>query len=87
MGLGIGPSNDDEGFFVSADFNCFRKGCEPGKGPNNDDKGFFVFADFNCFRKGVWGQGRGPLMMMKDSLLLLISTVLGRGCGAWEGAH
>ena len=43
MGLGIGPSNDDEGFFVSADFKCFRKGCEPGKGPNNDDKGFFVF--------------------------------------------
>ena len=23
--LGRGPINDDEGFFVSADFNCFRK--------------------------------------------------------------
>ena len=26
MGLGRGPNNDDEGFFVSADFKCFRKG-------------------------------------------------------------
>ena len=25
-GPGRGPINDDEGFFVSADFKCFRKG-------------------------------------------------------------
>ena len=24
-GTGRGPTNDDEGFFVSADFKCFRK--------------------------------------------------------------
>ena len=30
-------------------------------------------------RKGVCGWGRGPLMMLKDSLFLLISNVLGRG--------
>ena len=34
----------------------------------------------------VWGRGRGPLMMMKDSLLLLISNVLGRGFGAERGS-
>ena len=26
MGPRKGPINDDEGFFASADFNCFRKG-------------------------------------------------------------
>ena len=31
------------------------------------------------------GKGRGPLMMTKDSLFLLISNVLGRVCGAGEG--
>ena len=36
-------------------------------------------------RNGVWGRGRGPLMMMKDSLFLLISNVLGRECGAGRG--
>ena len=25
VGLGRGPTNDDEGFFVSSDFKCFRK--------------------------------------------------------------
>ena len=50
-----------------------------GRGPNNDDEGLFVSAEFKCFRKGVWGWGRGPIMMMKDSLFLLISNVLGRG--------
>ena len=29
----------------------------------------------------------GPLMMMKESLFLLISNVLGRGCDARDGAH
>ena len=42
MGLGRGPSNDDEGVSVSA-------------GKVHDDEGFFVSADFKCFRKGVWG--------------------------------
>ena len=26
VGLWRGPTNDDERFFVSADFKCFRKG-------------------------------------------------------------
>ena len=30
-------------------------------------------------------EGGGPLMMMKDSSFLLISNVLGRGCGAGGG--
>ena len=38
-------------------------------------------------RSGVWGRGRGPFMMMKDSLFLLISNVLGRGCGAGRGPN
>ena len=38
-------------------------------------------------RKGVCGWGRGPLMMLKDSLFLLISNVLGRGCGARRGPN
>ena len=67
--------------------NVLGRGCGPGRGPNNDDEGFFVSADFKCFRKGMWGWGGGPLMMMKDSLFLLISNVLGRGCGDGEGAH
>ena len=59
-----GPSNDDEGFSVSADLKCVRKG------PSNADEGFFVSADLKCFRKGMWGWGGGPLLMMKDSLFL-----------------
>ena len=31
------------------------------------------------------GLGGGPLMKMNDSLFLLISNVLGRGCGAGRG--
>ena len=61
------------------------RGCGPGRGPNNDDEGFFVSADFNCFRRGVWGSGSGPLMVVKDSFFLLISNVLGRGCGVRRG--
>ena len=40
-------------------------------------------------RGGNGGRGRrgGSLMMMKDSLFLMISNVLGRGCGAGEGTH
>ena len=55
------PSNDVEGFFVSAYFKMFKEGgVGLGRRPTNDDEGFFVFADFN---------------------------VLGRGCGAREGAQ
>ena len=54
------------------------------KGPTNDDEGFFVSADFKCFRNGVLGREGAPLMMMKDSLFLLISNILGRECG---GGH
>ena len=33
----------------------------------------------------MWGWGGGPVMMMKESLFLLISNVLGRACGAGRG--
>ena len=62
----------------------FRKKVEgPGRGPTNDDEGFFFSADFKCF----WDVGPegGPLMMVKESRFLLISNVLGRGCGAGRG--
>ena len=39
------------------------------------------------FQKGGVGLGGGPIMMVNDSLFLLISNALGRGCGAGEGAH
>ena len=58
-----------------------------GRGPPNDGEGFIVSADFECFRKGVWGKGEGPVVMIKDSLFLLISNVLGRGCGDGEGSQ
>ena len=49
-GAGMGPTNDDEEFSVSADIKCFRKGA------TNDDEGFFVSTDFKGFMKGVWGR-------------------------------
>ena len=76
-----GPTNDGEVFFVSTDFKCLSRE------PTNDDERSSVSADFKCYRKGVLGWGGGPLMMMKNSLFLLISNVLGRGCGDGEGAH
>ena len=39
-----------------------------GRGPTTDDGGFSVSTDFKCFGKGLWGQGEGPLMIVKDSL-------------------
>ena len=60
--MGRGPTNDDEGFFVSAISNVFGRGCGAGRGPNNDDEEFFVSADFKCFRKGAWGREGGPLI-------------------------
>ena len=36
-------------------------------------------------KNGVWGPGRGPLMMMKDSLFVLISNVVGGGMGLGRG--
>ena len=56
-----------------------------GRGPVNDNEEFFVSADLKCFRNGVWGWGGGLLMMANDSLFLLVSNVLGMGCG--DGAH
>ena len=54
LGRGCGPTNDDEGFIVSADFKCFRKGVLGwGRGPTSDDEGFFVSADFRFFKEGV----------------------------------
>ena len=50
-GWGRGPTNDDEGISVSADFKCFRSGvwgC--GGGPLMMVKDS-VSADFKCFRK------------------------------------
>ena len=32
VGEGRGPTNDGEGFLVSADFKCFRKGCGDEEG-------------------------------------------------------
>ena len=32
LGLGRGPANDDEGFIVSVDFKCLRKGCGAKEG-------------------------------------------------------
>ena len=78
MWAGRGPNNDDEGFFVSADFKCFRKRVWvwvwEGGPPMMVKEALFL-----------WGWGVGPLMMAKDSLFLLISNVLGRGCGAGRG--
>ena len=37
------------------------------------------------FQEGSVGPGGGPIMLMKDSSFLLISNVLGRGCGARTG--
>ena len=43
-GAGRGPNNDDEGFFVSADFKCFRKGVWGwGGGP------LMMMKDSLCF--------------------------------------
>ena len=56
----------------------------PGKGPSNDDDEFFVSAYFKFFRKGVCSLGRGPLMMVKDSLLLLISKCFRKGGRGWQ---
>ena len=54
--MGRGPNNDGEGFFVSADFKCFRKGVFGWGGvPTNDGEGLFVSVGFKCSRKGVWG--------------------------------
>ena len=38
------------------------------------------------YRNRLWGREGGPLIKMKDSLFLLISNVLGKGCGAGRGS-
>ena len=47
-----GPTNDDEGFCVSADLKCFRKG------PTNDDEGFFFLLVSNVLGREC-GDGKG----------------------------
>ena len=49
-----GPTNNGEGFSVSAYFECFMKGVWGREGPIHHE-GSFVSADFKCFRKGVLG--------------------------------
>ena len=36
--MGRGPTNDGEGFFVSAGFKCFGKRVWGREGPTNDDE-------------------------------------------------
>ena len=86
MGQGGGPlmTMKDSLFLLTS--NVSGKECGAGTGPTNADEEFFVSSDFKCFLGSVGPEG-GPLMMMKDSSFLLISNVLGRECGAWEGAQ
>ena len=73
VGLGRGPTTDDEVFSVSVDFKCIRKKGEGlGRGPTNDDEKLSFSTDFKCFMKG------GSPLMIKYSLFLLISNVLGK---------
>ena len=62
-----------------------EKGVGLGRGPTNDDERISVSADLKFLRKGMWGWGGDLLMTVKDFLFLLISNVLGRGCGAGGG--
>ena len=41
-GAGRGANNNDEGFFVSADLKCFRKGVWARRGPTNDNDSLFL---------------------------------------------
>ena len=67
--------------------NVLGRGLELERGPTNDNEGFSISADFKCFRKRKWSWGGVPLMIIKDSLFLLISNVLGRENGAGEGTN
>ena len=60
MGPGKGPTNDDEGFFVYADFKCFRKGCGAARGgPLMMVKDHLFLLISDAVGKGC-GAGRGP---------------------------
>ena len=53
MGLGRGPTNDDEGFFVSVDFKCFRKGVGSwGGGPQMMMKDYVFLQISNFLGRG-----------------------------------
>ena len=86
MGLGRGPNNDGQGFFVSADFKCFRNGVWGlGGGPIMMMKDSLFLLISNDLGSECGGGEGGPIMMVKDSLFLLISNVFGRGFGAGRG--
>ena len=60
MGPEKGPTNDDEGFFVSADFKCFRKGVLGREGAPlmmMEDSLFPLIS--NVLGRECWA-GRGP---------------------------
>ena len=87
LGWGGGPLMTMKNSLFLLIPNVSRRGCGARRGPYNDDARFFVSADFKFLERGLWGWGGGPLMTMKDSLFLLILNVLGRMCGAGEGAQ
>ena len=60
MGLGRGPSNDDEGSSVSADLKCFRKGVWGwGGGPLMMVKDSLFLLISNVLGRGPTNDGEG----------------------------
>ena len=60
VGLGRGPTNDGEGFSVSADFKYFKKGVWGwGGGPQMMAKDSLFLLISNVLGRGV-GLGKGP---------------------------
>ena len=59
--MGQGPINDDEGYFVSADFKCFRSvgGLGLGGGPIMMIKDSLFLLISNVSKRGC-GTGRRP---------------------------
>ena len=83
----MGPTNYDEGFFVSADFKCFRKGVWGwGGGPLMMVKDSLFQLIPNVLGMGCGAREGGPIMTMKESLFLLVSNFWEEGVGL-GGAH
>ena len=79
--LGRGPSNDDEGISVSADFKCFRKWVWGwGRGP-------LMMVKDSLFPLISNVLGRGPINDDEGISVSVDFKSLGRGCGAGEGAQ